>query len=176
MDVMRGSTGGVGNFSSSGGGALPLGMPTRTGDGYWAELRVDLRQKRDRMARILAKAGMRPVVPEGGYFMLADFSPLARHFPQYKQEGQVAGRANTNDYTFARWLSRTKKLQGIPASAFYSEANKPLAANLVRFCFIKQTATLDRLEALIERLSEESSGSQAAGSSSSSGLPQRSKL
>lgn len=104
------------------------------------------------MASILQRAQMQPIVPQGGYFMLADFSPLANRFPEYQSDGYVEGKPNTNDYRFVRWLSKTKKLQGIPASAFYSSHNKDLAKNLVRFCFIKQDATLDKLEALIANM------------------------
>lgn len=34
-------------------------------------------------------------------------------------------------------MSKNVKLQGIPPSAFYSEANKQLGENFVRYCFIK---------------------------------------
>lgn len=137
------------------------------------------------MAQILERAQMRPVVPQGGYFMLADFSPLAKHFPQYQAAGEEPGKPNSNDYRFARWLSRAKKLQGIPAGAFYSEANKPLAANLIRFCFIKQEATLDKLEALIAGLAlgggggggtNETGPASQPGASGSSGAVGRPRL
>lgn len=126
-----------------------------TGGHYWAELRSDLGRKRERMANVLGRAGMRPIVPQGGYFMLADFSALAKLHPQYASEGQAANRTNTNDYRFARWLSSAKRLQGIPASAFYAPHHKQLAANLIRFCFIKSDSTLDRLERLVADLSGE---------------------
>lgn len=137
---------------------------------YWTELRADLSNKRDKMAGILARANMKPVLPQGGYFMLADFSPLAQSYPQYKQEGETIGKPNTNDYLFARWMSRSKKLQGIPASAFYSENNQHLAANLIRFCFIKQDATLDSLDALITDFIGEKDGTARAS------LERKSKL
>lgn len=125
---------------------------------YWHVLRSDLREKRDKMANILTKAKMNPIVPEGGYFMLADFSSLVRIFPEYIHKGQPEpGKqlSTSNDYLFARWLSRSKKLQGIPASAFYSSNNKHLAQNMIRFCFIKQNSTLDKLEILIDNLTLE---------------------
>lgn len=121
---------------------------------YWDELRADLVVKRDKMSAILAAANMKPIIPEGGYFMLADFSPLAAQFGDYWRAGEVSGRENSNDYRFARWLSSEKKLQGIPASAFYSPANKRLASNLIRFCFIKSDETLARLEQLMRKLSK----------------------
>lgn len=125
---------------------------------YWQDLRSTLRDKRDKMARILSKAKMNPIVPEGGYFMLADFSSLARIFPEYLEKGipdQGKELSTSNDYLFARWLSRSKKLQGIPASAFYSPTNKHLAQNMIRFCFIKQDSTLEKLEILIDKMTLE---------------------
>lgn len=125
---------------------------------YWEELRLDLKAKRDQMAAILTKAKMNPILPQGGYFMIADFSSLARIFPEYKQKGRpdpVKLLPLNNDYLFARWLSRDKKLQGIPASAFYSDANKQLAENLIRFCFIKQSSTLDKLQLVVDKLTSE---------------------
>lgn len=149
-------------------------------EAYWRSLRADLVAKRNRMRAILERAGIRPIVPQGGYFMLADFSTfvdgtggsggdgadVTNHndankgngsfAAQYKQEIQMEpnlpGKPNTNDFKLARWLSRSKKLQGIPGSAFYSVNNKPLAESLIRFCFIKQTSTLDRFENLIGAL------------------------
>ena len=41
------------------------------------------------------------------------------------------------DFRFAKWLSKNKKLQGIPPSAFFSEPSKNIADNYIRFCFIK---------------------------------------
>lgn len=38
----------------------------------------DLHRKRDRMATMLAAAGMKPIIPDSGYFMMADFSPLVQ--------------------------------------------------------------------------------------------------
>lgn len=128
---------------------------------YWPALRQDLRAKRDRMVGLLQAAKLAPIVPQGGYFMLVDFSHLASELPDYQAEqhqfrGATGGgggsgvTSDTRDFRFARWLAVRKGLQGIPASAFYSGDNKHLAENLVRFCFIKRESTLDKLKALIE--------------------------
>lgn len=151
-----------------------------TGGDYWSELRSDLLRKRKRMADILARAQMQPIVPQGGYFMLANFSPLAAKNPEFFSKGMEMGegKVNTNDYRFARWLSREKKLQGIPASAFYSKENKHLASDLIRFCFIKESSTLDKLEVVIEKGFNTGGGGgsdqEAKNSASTSGV--RSKL
>lgn len=128
---------------------------------YWSSLRADLLKKRNRMAEVLERAQMRPIVPQGGYFMMADFSNLAKLFPEYAQMGHV-GRGNesssssspinTNDYKFARWLSKVKHLQGIPGGAFYSHENKSLGKDLIRLCFIKRDETLKKFEKLIDEL------------------------
>lgn len=43
------------------------------------------------------------------------------------------------DFRFVKWLAKNVKLQGIPFSAFYSEENKHMAENYLRFCFFKVT-------------------------------------
>jgi len=45
---------------------------------YFNQLPLELIEKRDRMVRFLREAGMIPTIPEGGYFMLADYSKLSR--------------------------------------------------------------------------------------------------
>ena len=37
-----------------------------------------LEKKRDKMAKFLSEVGMAPVIPDGGYFMIADFSALGK--------------------------------------------------------------------------------------------------
>lgn len=41
------------------------------------------------------------------------------------------------DFRFVKWLSRNRKLQGIPPSAFYSPDHGDIGENYIRFCFIK---------------------------------------
>lgn len=44
---------------------------------YFSSLAEELEVKRDRLAAILQEAGLSPVIPEGGYFMLVDVSALS---------------------------------------------------------------------------------------------------
>lgn len=41
------------------------------------------------------------------------------------------------DFRFVKWLSRNRKLQGIPPSAFFSPEHGDIGENYIRFCFIK---------------------------------------
>ena len=51
-----------------------LGQP----DSYFKELPAMLLEKRDKMAKVLEEVGLDPIVPDGGYFMLADTTSLGR--------------------------------------------------------------------------------------------------
>ena len=47
-------------------------------DCYFNTVCEELRLKRDKMARFLEEVGVVPTVPEGGYYMIADFSNLSK--------------------------------------------------------------------------------------------------
>lgn len=48
------------------------------------------------------------------------------------------------DYRFTKWLIKNVGLQGIPPSAFFTETNKSLMENFIRFCFFKKDETLHK--------------------------------
>ena len=52
-------------------------------DCYFRSISVDLQKKRDYIAKILTEAGMDPVVPEGGYFIMANWSKLGEYILNY---------------------------------------------------------------------------------------------
>jgi kynurenine--oxoglutarate transaminase/cysteine-S-conjugate beta-lyase/glutamine--phenylpyruvate transaminase len=47
--------------------------------------------KRNYMAKILCDAGMEPLIPEGGYFMIADWTPLESQVDLQFRERQIQG-------------------------------------------------------------------------------------
>jgi methionine aminotransferase len=91
--------------------------------------------KRDEFARQLAGAGwdLRPV--PGGYFQLAGYAQLS----------------DKGDLAFAEELARSWGVAVVPVSAFYHDN---FDAGLVRFCFAKESATL---QAAAQRLIQPSS-------------------
>lgn len=50
---------------------------------YFNSISVELTAKRDYMVRFLKEAGMNPIVPEGGYFLLADWSSLGKSYKPF---------------------------------------------------------------------------------------------
>lgn len=128
-------------------------LEQKSGRHYWSSLRADLLSKRDMMASILNRAGLQPIIPEAGYFMLADITKFVQQFgAQIDQQPapQDSSRPQSLDYRLARWLSNEKKLQVIPASAFYYGKSKELGSRYVRFCFIKSNETMAKFEKLLE--------------------------
>ncbi len=110
---------------------------------YFKSLPEELRLKRDFMADFLTKAGMTVTVPEGGYFMMADWTPLE------KKCDLTSETDKWRDYRFTKWMVRNLGLQGIPPSAFYSEDHKHLGESYVRYCFFKKDENLKQASDLL---------------------------
>lgn len=119
-----------------------MGQP----DCYFSSLAEELQDKRDRMASIVQAAGMTPVIPEGGYFMLVDVSPLKLDLSHMEDEAY--------DYRFVKWMIKEKKLAAIPVTAFVGDASKKDFEKYIRFCFIKQDSTIDAAEAILKNWSK----------------------
>ena len=96
--------------------------------GYYSWLRQLYQQKRDRLVQILEQTPLRPLVPEGTFFIVADTSALDREF--------------ADDVEVCRYLTTEVGVAAIPPGAFYSDDHKHLAKQLARFCFCKEEATL----------------------------------
>ncbi len=102
-------------------------------DDFFAGLRAAYRARRDRVCEGLEAAGLRVLVPEGTYFVLADIRALGWD----------------DDVAFCRMLPERVGVAAIPPSAFYAGGR---VRHLVRFAFCKTDAVLDeglrRLQAL----------------------------
>ncbi|KAM4022558.1 kynurenine--oxoglutarate transaminase 3 isoform 2-T2 [Anomaloglossus baeobatrachus] len=110
---------------------------------YFYELPRELEVKRDRMAGLLKEAGLKPVIPEGGYFMVADVSSLGVDLSDFKSD-------EAYDYKFIKWMIKTKKLSAIPITAFCGPETKDQFEKYIRFCFIKRDETLDAAEKILQ--------------------------
>ena len=118
-------------------------------DCYFKSISVDLVHKRNFVVEMLEEVGMKPVVPEGGYFIMADWSSLA---PKIDLSSESDAQ---RDYRFVKWLSKNRKLQGIPPSAFFSQPHKSIGEDYIRFCFIKQQDTLEKAKQILKNWRQE---------------------
>ncbi|OCT85191.1 hypothetical protein XELAEV_18023355mg [Xenopus laevis] len=112
-------------------------------DCYFNSLPRELEAKRDRMACLLQEAGIKPIIPEGGYFMVADISVLDVDLSDMKEDEPY-------DYKFVKWMIKMKKLAAIPITAFCGPETTKLFEKYIRFCFIKQDSTLDAAEVILK--------------------------
>jgi aminotransferase len=93
---------------------------------YFNHLALEYRERRDLLCAALMEAGFRFAVPEGAYYVLADFSDLS----------------GDDDHAFAHWLARDVGVATVPGSSFYHD--KGLGSRVVRFAFCKRSETLER--------------------------------
>ena len=103
-------------------------------DEYYHALGADYQSKRDFLASVLLDAGFKVSLPQGTYFIMADFTALGP---------SVAGQVFDDDVTFCRWLTAEVGVAAIPPSAFYSDEHKPLGRSWARFAFCKKQETLE---------------------------------
>jgi kynurenine--oxoglutarate transaminase/cysteine-S-conjugate beta-lyase/glutamine--phenylpyruvate transaminase len=117
-----------------------------TKDSFFYKMVTDLKDRRDLMTRACKEAGMIPIVPDAGYFLLANWRPLE---PKADLSGETDPCA---DYRFVKWMAKKWKLLGIPPTAFYSEHHKTLGEDYIRFCFYKKTDTLQKAGDILKHL------------------------
>jgi aminotransferase len=102
--------------------------------GYYTRLAADYRARRDLLCGALAEAGFRAAMPEGAYYVLADFSGLSA----------------LDDTAFSHHLTASVGVAPVPGSSFFHEPD--MGKNLVRFAFCKTLPLLgqaaDRLRAM----------------------------
>ena len=55
---------------------------------YFKELASSVERKRDEMAAVLREVGLEPIVPDAGYFMIADTTPLGEEDTSHSYRGQ----------------------------------------------------------------------------------------
>jgi aminotransferase len=110
--------------------AVAVGIET-LGDDYYEGLARQYRKRRDILCPGLVRAGFRCQVPQGAYYVMADFS----------------GLSDLPDDKFAEWLTAERGVAPVPGSSFYSRPE--LGRKFVRFAFCK---TEEMLRDAVERL------------------------
>ncbi len=100
---------------------------------YYEDYRAMYTAKRDLLMQGLTAAGLKPSLPQGTYFIMADFSDVF----------------DGDDLAFSRHLITEIGVAAIPPSAFFTSDHKHIGSKHLRFSFCKHDATL---EAAAERL------------------------
>jgi aminotransferase len=99
---------------------------------FYTQVATDHQDKRERILSALRAAGMKPTVPAGAYYVLADVSSI---------DGATAAEK-------ARHLLKQTGVAAVAGSAFF---RKGKGENLLRFCFAKKD---DELNEACRRLRE----------------------
>jgi len=100
---------------------------------YFNHMALEYRQRRELIVPALREAGFKFWVPEGAYYILADFSAIS----------------SDDDVTFAKWMAKEIGVATVPGSSFYHDP--VMGRSLVRFAFCKKLETLARA---VERLGQ----------------------
>lgn len=95
-------------------------------ESYFTDFRAFFQARRDQLLDLLVRAGLKPLKPNGGYFIMAEFSDIF----------------TGSDVEFAKWLTREVGVACIPPSYFYSESHKPMIEQYARFAFCKSEGML----------------------------------
>lgn len=97
---------------------------------YYDTVRALYTTSREHLHTILTDAGFEANLPEGAYYILADFSDF-----------DAPADAKNDDVAFAEWLVRDVGVAAVPGSSFYHD--KDLGRHLVRFHFAKSAKVLE---------------------------------
>jgi len=100
---------------------------------HYLGLSAFYQEKRDRFCALLAPSRLRCTPSAGTYFQLADYSAIS----------------DEPDLSYARRLTREAGIACIPVSVFCA---LPGNARLLRFCFAKDSSTLERAAEILCRL------------------------
>jgi kynurenine--oxoglutarate transaminase/cysteine-S-conjugate beta-lyase/glutamine--phenylpyruvate transaminase len=113
-------------------------------------------KKRDHLTASLKLGHLDPIIPEGGFFIIANTSK--HNVPQkyILEPGPTGESPVTRDWGFARWLTTEVGVTPIPPSAFYIDSSKHHAKDYARFAFCKTDESLVearvRLDALGKKM------------------------
>ena len=102
-------------------------------DSFYSGLRNEFDRKRDLICSTLDKMGLKPHVPQGAYYVMADVSNLPGNTSKDK----------------AMFLLDKTGVASVPGSAFYHDGG---GENLVRFCYAKTDEELQNACSRLRRL------------------------
>lgn len=93
---------------------------------YYNHLGIEYRGRREILCSAIREAGFKFSMPEGAYYVLADFSDIS----------------DKDSKSFALWLAQEVGVATVPGMSFYRSPE--LGHSVTRFAFCKQLSTLER--------------------------------
>lgn len=109
-------------------------------EGFWQKSRDSMQGKIRRFTEVLDELGLPYTDPEGGYFVLVNFSRLV--IPDgYEFPPHVASRPR--DFKLSWFMIVEFGLAAIPPTEFYLPEHAHVAENYLRFAICKEDAVLD---------------------------------
>ncbi|KAL7056846.1 hypothetical protein AAHC03_019243 [Spirometra sp. Aus1] len=118
-----------------------------TAESYFQEITASVEQKCHVLASALARVGMTPVMPQGGYFLMANIETIP--IPS-DNLASASGDHLSRDVAFNDWMMQNKGLSAIPPSVFYSSEHRSIGEKYLRFCIIKDDKTLEKAVKILD--------------------------
>ncbi|XP_068836856.1 kynurenine--oxoglutarate transaminase 1 isoform X2 [Capricornis sumatraensis] len=121
---------------------LHFGQPSS----YFVQFPQYIQRCRDHMIQSLQSVGLRPVIPQGSYFLITDISDFKNKMPD------LPGAADEPyDRRFVKWMIKNKGLMAIPVSTFFSVPHQKFFDHYIRFCFVKDESTLRAMDQKLQK-------------------------
>ncbi|VDN32370.1 unnamed protein product [Dibothriocephalus latus] len=115
-----------------------------TEQSFFHYITQEVMRKSRRVAEALKKVGMPAIIPQGGYFLMASIEKMP-----LPANSTGSGEKSTKDVAFNDWMIVNKGVAAVPPTVFCCTKHQHLFENYLRFCIIKDDATIDKF---VERL------------------------
>ena len=120
--------------------AAAIGFEQADKVGFWDSAVKEMQGKIDRFCQVFDEFSIPYSIPEGGYFVLANFSKIKLP-DDYPFPDHVANRPR--DFKMAWFMIQEIGVAAIPPTEFYTESNTHLAEDWMRFAVCKNDDILD---------------------------------
>uniref|UniRef100_A0A0V0J1M4 Kynurenine--oxoglutarate transaminase 3 n=2 Tax=Schistocephalus solidus TaxID=70667 RepID=A0A0V0J1M4_SCHSO len=111
---------------------------------FFHQITQDVMRKGQKIAQALKKVGMPPIRPQAGYFLLASIANMA-----LPASSPTSRDKRPKDVAYNEWMMLHKGLAAVPPTAFCCTKHQPLFEKYLRFCIIKDDATINKFLELL---------------------------
>jgi aspartate/methionine/tyrosine aminotransferase len=125
--------------------AVAGAMAEVRGTDFFKDVTDGYLRRRELLVQLLRDAGLKAVVPQGSYFVLADISGVPQSvYDEIGSQPDIPGAPTdvAKDWKFCRWMTKVVGVTCLPCTAFSSKENAHFFSNFVRFAFCKKEEDL----------------------------------